>query len=155
MIGLIQLVSHAHVQVKGNIIGSIQNGILALIGIQKADTLVQAHALINKILNYRIFPDKAGKMNLSLKDTQGGLLLVPQFTLAADTSKGTRPGFSTSMPPSTSQPLFLELVNYAKKHFPNVATGEFGAYMQVELCNNGPITFILEVTPGHHELKKT
>ncbi|MFZ2315097.1 MAG: D-aminoacyl-tRNA deacylase [Gammaproteobacteria bacterium] len=144
MIGLIQLVTHARVRVAGNVIGAIEHGILALIGIEKTDTIQQAQTLIERIINYRIFADAAGKMNCSLKDVHGGLLLVPQFTLVADTRSGTRPGFSLGMPPEPSSLLFDQIVNYAKQHYPTVATGQFGANMQIELCNNGPATFILK-----------
>lgn len=144
MIGLIQLVSEAKVLVSEKMIGSITRGILALIGIEKNDTEESGEKLIERILHYRIFPDAEGKTNLSLKDIQGGLLLVPQFSLVAETNKGTRPGFSQGMPPKEGKVLFEYLVNYTKKHYPHVASGEFGAYMQVNLCNDGPMTFILQ-----------
>lgn len=144
MISLIQLVTHAHVQVEGHVIGAIEHGILALIGIEKTDTIQQAHQLVDRIINYRIFADAEGKMNRSLKDVQGGLLLVPQFTLVADTRSGTRPGFSLGMPPTPSSLLFDQMINYAKEHYHTIATGQFGANMQIELCNNGPATFILK-----------
>ena len=143
MIGLIQLVTHAKVEIEGNNIAAIKHGILALIGIKKTDTEQQAEKIFDKIINYRIFPDAAEKMNLSLKDTQGGLLLVPQFTLVAETQKGTRPGFSTGMPPEEGRRLYEYLVQYAKKNYSPIATGQFGAYMQITLCNDGPVTFIL------------
>lgn len=144
MLGLIQLVTHSDVKVDGNVVGAIDQGILALIGIEKTDTEVDAQKLLEKILNYRIFRDHAGKTNLSLKDVQGGLLLVPQFTLVAETNKGLRPGFSLGMAPEEGKKLFGYLVDHAKKTYPHVATGEFGAYMQVSLCNDGPMTFILK-----------
>lgn len=144
MLALIQRVKFASVEVDGKIIGEIAEGILALIGIEKTDAESQANHLLEKILNYRIFDDANGKMNLSLKDIQGGLLLVPQFTLVADTQKGTRPGFSTAMPPLESKKLFSYLVTTASKTYPHVATGEFGASMQVSLCNDGPVTFQLK-----------
>lgn len=144
MIGLIQVVTHSNVTVEDLVIASIEKGIMALIGIEKSDTNEDAHKLIEKIINYRIFPDETGKTNLSLKDTQGGLLLVPQFTLVADTGKGLRPGFSTGMPPNEGKILFQYLFEHAKKIYPHVESGKFGADMQVSLCNDGPMTFILK-----------
>ena len=145
MLSIIQLVTHADVQVDNVVIGAIQKGIMALIGIEKTDTEKEAEKLLNKIVNYRIFPDAAGKMNLSLIDAQGGLLLVPQFTLVAETAKGTRPGFSAGMPPQEGKRLFEYLVDHAKTQDFPVANGRFGAYMQVNLCNDGPVTFTLRV----------
>lgn len=144
MLGLIQLVTHAQVMVTGQVIGQIEKGILALIGIEKTDTPQHAEKLLERILNYRIFPDAAGKMNLSLKNIEGGLLLVPQFTLVAETQKGTRPGFSTGMPPDEGKPLFSYLLQFARTKHTNTQSGEFGAYMQVNLCNDGPVTFLLK-----------
>ena len=126
-------------------VGAIERGILALIGIEKTDTEKEAGKLFDKIINYRIFNDAEGKMNLSLSSVQGGLLLVPQFTLVAETNKGTRPGFSVGMPPEEGRRLFEYLVNHAAKQYPHTATGQFGANMQVSLCNDGPVTFILRV----------
>lgn len=143
MIGLIQLVSHANVAVAGESIGKIERGILALIGIEKSDDAASARKLIDRMLDYRIFPDADGKTNLSLKIIDGGLLLVPQFTLVAETNKGTRPGFSKGMAPRESNELFDYLVEYAKQAHPHCETGQFGAHMQVSLCNDGPVTFIL------------
>ena len=143
MIGLIQLVKYANVVVDHQTIGAIERGILALIGIEKTDTEKEAEKLFEKMINYRIFNDSEGKMNLNLQTVQGGLLLVPQFTLVAETQKGTRPGFSTGMPPEEGKRLFAHLVQYASKHYTHVASGQFGAYMQVSLCNDGPVTFIL------------
>lgn len=146
MLSVIQLVTHAEVIVDGVTIGVIQKGIMALVGIEKTDSEKEADKLFSKIINYRIFPDVQGKMNLSLKDIHGGLLLVPQFTLVAETAKGTRPGFSTGMPPQEGKRLFEYLVGYAKKqHDILIASGCFGACMQVSLCNDGPATFILQV----------
>jgi D-tyrosyl-tRNA(Tyr) deacylase len=144
MLALIQRVTQAQVQVEQKTIGAIEKGILALIGISKSDGQSQADRLLERILNYRIFDDEAGKMNLSLKDIQGGLLLVPQFTLAADTQKGTRPGFSTAMPPEQSEQLFNYFVAQAQAAHQPLATGQFRANMQVSLCNDGPVTFLLE-----------
>jgi D-tyrosyl-tRNA(Tyr) deacylase len=145
MIGLIQLVTHAQVTVDNQTIGAIQRGILALIGIEKTDTEQQAEKLFDKIMNYRIFNDADGKMNLSLLSVQGGLLLVPQFTLVAETNKGTRPGFSVGMPPEEGQRLFEYLVNHASKSYSHIASGQFGSYMQISLCNDGPVTFLLKI----------
>ncbi len=143
MLALIQRVTLASVKVNNQTIGEIAQGILALIGIEKEDTEKQADRLIERIITYRIFEDENERMNLSLQDINGGLLLVPQFTLAAETHKGTRPGFSTAMAPEQSKILFSYLVDHAKSQFTNVATGEFGADMQVSLCNDGPVTFML------------
>ena len=146
MLSVIQLVTQAEVCVEAIAIGTIQKGIMALVGIEKTDTEKEAEKLFNKIVNYRIFPDTHGKMNLSLKDIQGGLLIVPQFTLVAETDKGTRPGFSTGMPPQEGRQLFEYLVEHAKKQNEvSIASGCFGAYMQVNLCNDGPVTFMLQV----------
>lgn len=146
MQALIQRVTHADVQVANETIGAIQKGILALIGIEKTDTETHAEKLIDKIINYRIFPDADGKMNLSLKQIEGGLLLVPQFTLVAETDKGTRPGFSRGMPPEEGLMLFDYMLNHARRAFAaQVASGKFGANMQVNLCNDGPVTFMLNV----------
>jgi D-tyrosyl-tRNA(Tyr) deacylase len=143
MIGLIQLVKYADVNVNGSIVGAIQRGILALIGLEKTDTEQAAKKLFQKIVNYRIFPDANDKTNLSLKNIAGGLLLVPQFTLVAETQKGLRPGFSLGMSPEEGKNLFEFLTSHAKKHYAHVETGQYGAYMQVSLCNDGPMTFLL------------
>lgn len=144
MLALIQRVTSASVKVDGNLIAEIQQGILALIGIEKTDTEKQASRLLERILSYRIFEDEDEKMNLNLKDVKGGLLLVPQFTLAANTQTGTRPGFSTAMAPEDSKKIFSFFVGIAKETYSPVATGEFGAYMHVSLCNDGPVTFLLK-----------
>lgn len=144
MIGLIQRVTNANVMVKNETVAAIGHGILALIGIEKADTVKLAEKLFDRLLNYRIFDDTDGKMNLSLASISGELLLVPQFTLVAETQKGTRPGFSIGMPPTEGEKLFAHLVNYAKQQYPKIAAGVFGADMQVSLCNDGPVTFWLE-----------
>jgi D-tyrosyl-tRNA(Tyr) deacylase len=143
MIALIQLVTHAQVVVEKQKIGEISRGILALIGIERTDTEAQAIKLFERIMGYRIFPDADGKTNLSLQTIAGGLLLVPQFTLIAETSKGTRPGFSKGMPHEEGKTLFSFLVQHAKGAYPHVTCGQFGAHMQVTLCNDGPMTFIL------------
>lgn len=144
MIGLLQRVAQAHVDVDGARIGAIGRGLLALVGVQAHDEAAHAQRLLERLLGYRVFPDAEGRMNLSLRDVGGGLLLVPQFTLAADTSKGTRPGFSTAAPPQRARELFDLLVVQAREAHPQVATGRFGADMQVGLVNDGPVTFWLE-----------
>lgn len=147
MIALIQRVSRADVQVDGRTVGAINPGILALIGVRRADDTLAADRLLERLLTYRIFPDEQGKMNLSLRDIQGGLLLVPQFTLAADTHKGTRAGFSTAAAPEEARRLFAHLLERARTVHQPVAAGVFGANMQVSLVNDGPVTFWLE-TPA-------
>ncbi len=147
MIALLQRVTQAHVQVDGKDTGRIGTGLLALLGVERGDTEAQADRLLERLLTYRIFADDAGKMNLSLQDQRGGLLLVPQFTLAADTRRGTRPGFSSAATPEIGKQLFHYFVEQARQQYPEVATGIFGADMQVWLCNDGPVTFWLQVTP--------
>lgn len=145
MIGLIQRVSEAKVVVNNENIGIIQQGILAFIGIEKEDRKEQVSRLVDKILSYRIFVDEEDKMNLNVKDINGGLLLVPQFTLAADTQKGTRPSFSSAASPEKAENLFNEFVEQAKSKHQNIETGQFGADMKVSLLNDGPVTFWLQV----------
>lgn len=144
MIGLLQRVASARVEAARNTLGAIDQGLLVLVGVQKGDTEQKADRLLQRLLGYRVFPDEQGKMNLSLKDTGGGLLLVPQFTLAADTRSGMRPGFSTAAPPDEGRRLFDYLVTRARAGHTVVASGEFGADMQVSLVNDGPVTFWLE-----------
>ena len=144
MRGLIQRVRHACVVVDGEVVGEIERGLLLLLGVQKADTPQQIDKLLNKVIAYRVFPDTVGHMNLSLADVQGGLLIVSQFTLAADTQKGLRPSFSAAMPPVDAEILFDDFVARARTLCPVVATGIFGADMQVRLENDGPVTFLLE-----------
>jgi D-tyrosyl-tRNA(Tyr) deacylase len=144
MLALIQRVTEASVTVDEKIIGKIQRGILALIGIEKTDTKQQADKLLERIISYRIFDDAAGKMNLNVQNVNGGLLLVSQFTLVADTKNGTRPGFSTAMSPAESKILFEYLVTKARTLAMPIATGLFGAHMAVSLCNDGPVTFLLK-----------
>lgn len=148
MIALIQRVSRARVTIDGQESGAIGRGILALIGIRGDDTPASASRLLERILRYRIFPDDVGKMNLDIGQIGGGLLLVPQFTLVADTHKGTRPGFSTGAPPAQAQVMFNDLVAAARAAHREVACGVFGADMQVELINDGPVTFWLESRTG-------
>ena len=144
MIGLIQRVSRAGVSSGGRRLGEIRRGTLALIGIRPGDDRAAADRLLERLLAYRIFPDAEGRMNLSLQAIGGGLLLVPQFTLAADTRKGTRAGFSTAAAPEVARELFGYLLGRALSAHAPVAAGEFGADMQVELVNDGPVTFWLE-----------
>jgi D-aminoacyl-tRNA deacylase len=146
MIALLQRVTSAQVQVAGNEVARIGSGLLVLLGVERGDSQTQADRLLERLLSYRVFADAEGKMNLSLRDQGGGLLLVPQFTLAADTRRGTRPGFSTAAAPELGQQLFDYFVAQAKQQRP-VATGQFGADMQVWLCNDGPVTFWLQVAP--------
>ncbi len=152
LIALIQRVRNAAVEVDGRNVGSIGRGILALIGIERGDNFVQAERLLTRVLGYRIFEDDAGRMNHSLSDISGGLLLVPQFTLAADTHKGTRPGFSTAAAPAVARALFAELLAAARQRHADVAKGEFGAHMQVSLVNDGPVTFWLRTAPDDEVL---
>ena len=147
MIGLLQRVSKARVVVSGEETGRIGAGLLVLLGVERGDTTHEADRLLERILTYRVFSDASGKMNISLADQGGGLLLVPQFTLAADTKRGTRPGFSTAAPPEIGQRLFNYVVERARTQLPQVSTGIFGADMQVSLCNEGPVTFWLQVPP--------
>jgi len=144
MIALIQRVTEASVTVAGERIGEIGPGLLALVGIRPNDDEQTAQRLLERLLAYRIFGDTEGRMNLSLADTGGGLLLVPQFTLAADTRKGNRPGFSTAAPPAQAERLFDHLCAIARDAHPVVATGRFGADMKVALVNDGPVTFWLQ-----------
>ena len=145
MIGLLQRVSHAEVRVETRIVGAIQAGLLVLIGVERGDSEQQADRLLERLVTYRVFPDDEGRMNRSLQDVGGGLLLVSQFTLAADTRKGTRPGFSPAAEPQEGKRLFEYLVQRARERNSVVETGEFGAHMQVTLTNDGPVTFWLQV----------
>jgi len=144
MIALIQRVSQAQVHVGGELVGKIERGVLALIGVQRGDTSASAGRLLERVLSYRVFPDAEDRMNQSLRAVGGGLLLVPQFTLAADTHKGTRAGFSSAAEPGEAQRLFTSLVACARGLYAPVSAGVFGAHMQVSLVNDGPVTFWLE-----------
>ena len=144
MIGLLQRVTHAEVRVDGQVVGAIQRGLLVLVGVARGDDTAAADRLVERLLTYRVFPDAEGRMNASLTDIGGGLLLVSQFTLAADTKKGTRAGFSTAAAPDEARRLFDHLVATARSSHPVVATGVFGADMQISLTNDGPVTFWLE-----------
>jgi D-aminoacyl-tRNA deacylase len=144
MIGLLQRVTEAKVVISDREVGCIGPGLLVLVGIERGDAEANAERLLDRLLTYRVFADDAGKMNRSLRDVAGGLLLVSQFTLAADTKSGTRPGFSPAAPPEEGRRLFDHLVHYARTQHPSVATGEFGAEMRVSLINDGPVTFWLQ-----------
>lgn len=144
MIALIQRVGAARVEVDGETTGSIESGLLAFVAVQPGDGEPQAERLLERLLGYRVFADAEGRMNRSLADTGGGLLLVPQFTLAADTRKGMRPGFSTAAAPAEAERWFNRLVELAKNRHARVEIGRFGAHMQVHLVNDGPVTFWLE-----------
>ena len=147
MIALLQRVSEARVRVANESVAAIDRGVLALLGVERGDGEAQADRLLARLLDYRVFPDAEGKMNLSLRDIGGELLLVPQFTLAADTRKGLRPGFSSAAPPAEGERLFNYLFARARREHPHVTSGVFGADMQVSLTNDGPVTFWLRVPP--------
>jgi len=147
VIGLLQRVKRASVDVAGARIATIGPGLLVLVGVERGDSPATAERLATRLLAYRVFPDEAGRMNHCLTDTGGELLLVPQFTLVADTSRGNRPGFEPAAPPAAGQKLFEHLVAAARDRWPRVHTGQFGADMEVELVNSGPVTFSLRVPP--------
>ena len=144
MIALIQRVSEARVSVDGQVVAEITRGVLALIGVRRGDDGAAVDRLLERLLSYRIFPDNEGRMNLSVRDVAGGLLLVPQFTLAAETRKGTRAGSSTAAEPQEARRLFTALLERAQSAYAPVSTGVFGAHMKVALVNDGPVTFWLE-----------
>ncbi len=148
MIGLLQRVTHASVDVEGRCIASIGHGLLVLVGVQRDDSEHELERLLERLLGYRVFPDEQGRMNRDVRQAAGGLLLVPQFTLAADTRSGTRPGFSTAAAPDEGRRLFELMVERARERHDPVAAGRFGADMQVALVNDGPVTFSLEVRPA-------
>ena len=145
MITIIQRVTQAQVCIAGVQVGKIEQGIMALVAIEKLDTEKSAQRLFERIINYRIFPDPQNRMNLNLQTIQGGLLLVPQFTLAADTNSGNRPSFTPAATSEKGEQLFNYFVSHAKCSYPYVETGQFGADMQVTLTNDGPVTFTLQV----------
>jgi D-aminoacyl-tRNA deacylase len=147
MIGLLQRVTRADVVVDDETVGAIGPGLMVLVCAERNDSEKEADALLNKLLSYRVFADDAGKMNRSVTDTSGGLLLVPQFTLAADTQSGTRPSFTPAASPEDGRRLFNHFVEQARKRHGVVETGRFGAHMQVSLTNDGPVTFWLQVKP--------
>ncbi len=148
MIALLQRVRRANVEVEQRQIAAINQGLLVFIGVEQGDTSAQAERLLSKLLAYRIFEDPAGKMNLSLHDIQGGLLLVPQFTLAANTQKGLRPSFTSAATPQLAEQLFHDICTLASQQHPVVETGVFAANMQVSLTNDGPATFWLQASPA-------
>jgi len=148
MIGLLQRVTQARVEVDGASVGAIGPGLMVLVCAERDDGEAEADRLLERLLGYRVFSDAAGKMNLSLRDVQGGLLLVPQFTLAADTRKGMRPSFTPAAVPAEGERLFDYLVARARVAYPAVETGKFGAHMQVSLVNDGPVTIWLRVEPA-------
>jgi D-aminoacyl-tRNA deacylase len=145
VIALLQRVSRAQVDVGGQTIGAIGPGLLVLVCAEPSDSAATAERLLAKVLKLRIFGDEAGKMNLSVQDVQGGLLIVSQFTLAADTRSGNRPGFKDAAPPEQGRALYQHFVHQARAQHPEVATGEFGADMQVSLLNDGPVTIPMRV----------
>lgn len=149
MIGLLQRVGAARVEVEGEVVGAIETGLLVLVGVERGDTEAQADRLLERLLGYRVFADPEGKMNRSVRDIGGGLLLAPQFTLAADTRKGMRPSFAPAASPSEGERLFNYLVERARQRHSPVATGRFGAHMRVGLTNDGPVTFWLQATAGN------
>lgn len=148
MIGLLQRVSEATVRVDGEVVGEIGAGLLVLVAVERGDGPEQARRLAERLVAYRVFADPAGKMNLDVREASGGLLLVPQFTLAADTDRGNRPSFSHAADPADGRTLFDLLVREVAAHCPRVATGRFGADMAVSLVNQGPVTFWLQVPPA-------
>lgn len=143
MLSLIQRVNRAEVRVDGAIVGRIGPGLLALVGIEPGDGDAQVDRMVERLLAYRVFADEAGRMNRALAQTGGGLLLVSQFTLAADTRSGNRPSFSTAAPPAEAEQIFTRLVGVCRARHPGVETGRFGAHMEVSLVNDGPVTFLL------------
>lgn len=148
MIGLLQRVSQASVEVEGKSVGAIGQGLMVLVCAERDDGEAEADRLLERVLGCRVFADAEGKMNLSLRQVQGGLLLVPQFTLAADTHKGMRPSFTPAAPPEKGERLFDYFVARARAAYAAVETGRFGAHMQVSLTNDGPVTISLRVEPG-------
>jgi D-tyrosyl-tRNA(Tyr) deacylase len=148
LIALLQRVAEAAVHVNGCETGRINRGVLALVAVQRGDREAQADRLLERVLAYRMFPDGRDRMNLDVRQAGGRLLLVPQFTLAADTSSGNRPSFATAAPPAEGERLFDYMLERARRAFPGTQAGEFGAHMKVSLVNDGPVTFWLEVPPG-------
>ena len=147
MIGLLQRVSSAKVEIGSDTVGAIGRGLMVLIGVERGDTEREGERLVERLVSYRVFPDTERRMNLSVADVDGGLLLVPQFTLPADTRKGARPSLSNAAPPDAGKRLFDHVVSRARALHPLVETGRFGAHMQVTLTNDGPVTFTLRVAP--------
>lgn len=151
MIALLQRVRHGSVHIEEVCVAQIERGLLVLVGVERHDDLPQAERLLQRLLNYRVFEDDNERMNRSLRDIAGGLLLVPQFTLCADTRKGNRPSFQPAATPERGKRLFEALVQSACQQHPHVASGRFGANMQVSLCNDGPVTFWLQTPPPNPE----
>lgn len=151
MIALLQRVARAHVEVDDEVVGEIARGLLVLVAVQPRDGEAEVARMLDRLLGYRVFEDAGGRMNLSVREVGGGLLLVPQFTLAADTSKGMRASFTSAAAPELGRALFDQLLQRAREAHPEVASGRFGAHMQVHLVNDGPVTFWLEVPPGKRE----
>ncbi len=147
MIGLLQRVDGASVEVEGREIARIGAGLLVLVGVERADDEAIADRLLERLVNYRVFPDSRGRMNLSVIDAGGALLLVPQFTLVADTASGQRPGFSSAATPADAELLFGFMAKQAEKRLPGTQSGRFGAHMRVSLINDGPVTFWIRVPP--------
>lgn len=143
MRALLQRVHSASVNIDGEVVGSIERGLLVFLGLEPGDTFAAGEKLLERIVKYRVFADEQGRMNRSLGDVSGGLLLVSQFTLAADTTRGLRPGFSTAMAPAEAEPLFTALYEHMASVYPPLAGGRFGADMAVSLVNDGPVTFLL------------
>ena len=148
MIALLQRVTQAQVTVAGEVIARIGPGLVVLVGIERGDGPPQAERLLERLLSYRVFADSKGHMNLSLADVEGALLVVPQFTLAADTRKGTRPSFTPAAPPPLGKQIFEYLFAQAKARYSRCAAGRFGAHMQLSLTNDGPVTFTLRIPPA-------
>lgn len=144
MIGLLQRVRSARVEISGAVVGRVDTGLLVMVAVERGDSEASAERLLERLLGYRVFPDDQGKMNRSVQDIGGGILFVPQFTLAADTANGTRPSFTPAAPPEQGKALYGYLVESARKRHAGVASGVFGADMQVTLTNNGPVTFWLQ-----------
>ncbi|WP_025769748.1 D-aminoacyl-tRNA deacylase [Thioalkalivibrio sp. HK1] len=153
MIGLLQRVDFARVEIEGGVVGAIDRGLMTLIGVERGDSEREAERLIERLIGYRVFSDDKGKMNLSLADTGGGLLLVPQFTLPADTRSGARPGLSPAAPPEIGRRLFEHALDFARSHHKVVESGRFATRMRVVLANDGPITFTLRVNPAGGDAK--
>ena len=144
MLALIQRVSSASVQINTETVGQIKKGLLVFLGIEKGDGEGEADKLLNKVMSYRVFFDEEEKMNLSVRDIKGGLLIISQFTLAADTNRGLRPSFSSALPPEEAEQLYQYFLNQAQSQHDQIACGKFGADMQVSLINDGPVTFLLK-----------
>jgi D-aminoacyl-tRNA deacylase len=144
MLALIQRVSSASVNINTETVGQIGKGLLVFLGIEKGDTQTEADRLLNKLMSYRVFSDEEDKMNLSVRDVKAGLLIISQFTLAADTNRGLRPSFSSALPPAEAELLYRYFLNQAQSQYDQIESGKFGADMQVSLVNDGPVTFLLK-----------